>query len=491
MLGVAYGAVLEGIQASVVRVEADVSQGLPQFSIVGLPDSAIQESKSRIRAAMKNSGLPFPNSRITINLSPASMRKRGPGLDLSIAMAILCAIGHVPLNASERVAFCGELSLAGEIVPVAGIVNRALALRAAAFHRVTVAVEQRRDLVDIPGLSWSSYATLTEVLDASANEWSNELPASTDKYASSSAEPSSDFADVLGLSAVKRALSIAATGRHHILLIGPPGSGKTMVAERFRSILPELSRDDQLEVFAIHQACGEERLLNAPPPLRNPHHSLTRTGLIGGGSPPFPGEATLAHRGVLLLDELLEFQAATLEGLREPLTTKTVRLNRGTHRAVFPTDFIMVGTLNPCRCGQFGFGTCTCRPGDVHRYWSALSGPFLDRIDMVFTVRPFAHSLHTQTTTVRSVQIRGQVESATRALTERLSVVSRRLGHGADLDSHAKRLLEQVSEQLSISRRGIESVIRVARSISAVDGKDKISVGHIQEALTYRLSERP
>lgn len=491
MMGIAYGAVLEGIQASVVRVEADVSQGLPQFSIVGLPDSAVQESKSRIRAAMKNSGLPFPNSRITINLSPASMRKRGPGLDLPIAMAILCATGYVRLSESERVGFCGELSLAGDLVPVVGIVNRALALRKADFHRVSVAAEQRRDLVGIPGLIWSAHATLTKVIDAAMGGWPIRLESgiATPGDASRIMQAQPNLSEVQGLGTVKRALAIAAIGRHHIFLIGPPGSGKTMLAERFTSILPALSRDEQLDVFAVHQACGVERLLDAPPPLRNPHHSLTRAGLIGGGSPPFPGETTLAHHGVLLLDELLEFHPATLEGLREPLTTKKVRLTRGNHHVTFPTDFILVGTLNPCRCGQYGFGTCTCRPGDVHRYWSTLSGPLLDRIDMVVTVRPSANFLRVQGPSVNSAQLRSEVELAAKRLCQRQTPDLSH--HAEDLDEKSTRLVHQISAQLSLSARGLDSIIRVARSISALEGDEYIRISHIHEALSYRINERP
>ncbi|MCL6453500.1 MAG: YifB family Mg chelatase-like AAA ATPase [Alicyclobacillus sp.] len=492
MLGIAYGAVLDGVEASVVRVEADVTQGLPQFHIVGLPDSAVQESKQRIRAALRNCGLPFPNCRITVNLAPASLKKRGPGLDLPIAIAILRAIGHLDPSHDDRVAYCAEISLAGDLLPVSGIINRALALVKDGHSEIVVAKDQLRDLVDIPDSNWYACHQLQEVARLTESTWGeHRVSAQMPPHMRPQGIPT--FRDVHGMDAVKRAIAIAVTGHHSILLVGPPGAGKTMVAERIASVLPELNFPEALEVFAMHQACGVPRDYTNQPPVRSPHHSITRAGLIGGGNPPVPGEVTLANHGVLLLDELLEFSPDVLDSLREPLTTGQVRLTRAGHHTVFPAKFLLVGTMNPCKCGQYGFGDCTCRPAEIHRYWSSLSGPLLDRIDMVVPVRPEPvpaawhgddadHATH-------DLRILAQFGRVYRMMIQDPEV--RAL---MPFTPQARRTLERASLQLGLSARARSATVRVARSIAWLDvrRRDKIvTAEHVQEALSYRLTTRP
>lgn len=496
MLGVAYGAVLEGIAACPVRVEADVSQGLPLFSIVGLPDSAVQESKLRIRAAMKNSGLPFPSSRITINLSPANMKKRGPGLDLAIAVAILNAVGYLNGDATLSSAFCGELGLSGDIAPVVGVVNLALALHGSGMNRIVLSANQMEGIVPIPAFEWIAAHTLLEVVDICKSNYSlgivlpGPLPhPGQGESDSTSLWTNGNVSEVRGLTQVKRALLIAATGRHHSLLFGPPGCGKTMLAERFHTILPPLTPEQALEAYAIHQACDVPRRLDALPPVRSPHHTVTRAGLIGGGSPPVPGEVTLAHHGVLLLDEILEFQRTTLESLREPLGSRTVRVTRGGYRSVFPADFLLLGTLNPCPCGQHGFGHCTCLPTQIHRYWSSLSGPLIDRMELIIPVHPEPRATSADRETVSSEDLRKKAEQARAALMER----EQWLGHGrsSDVSSEAMKLVLRAGEKIPLSTRGIHGVLRVARTISALDGSQAVEKRHIEEGLAYRSLTRP
>lgn len=507
VVGVSYGAVLEGLDAAVVKVEADVGRGLPQFSIVGLPDSAVSESKLRIRSAFHNAGLMFPKGKITVNLSPASLRKRGAGLDLAIAVAILRSSGEVPQADDSMLGFCGELSLSGSLVPVRGILHLALAFRKHHIHRLVIAREQQKDCLPLPDLEWYAFHSLGEVVDFLRTPYHTRLLPKLDfpEPVFQQIDEMGDFSEVVGLKEVKRALTIAAAGRHHVLLVGPPGCGKTMIAERFPSILPPLTNLEALEVYAIHQASGLQRTDSVTPPLRSPHHSLTTAGLIGGGTPLTAGEVTLAHHGVLLLDELLEFQRPTLDALREPLTTGSVRLARAGQSTVLPASFILLGTLNPCPCGQRGFGECRCLDRAVDRYWSRLSGPLLDRIDLFVHVRPAKDG---QAANLRnnplpserilpSRQIQNQVIGARRALFDVAPEKSRPLvasvspqRPGAALTDTASRLLQKAALLLHLSRRGLDSVTRVAQTICLLDAEPVIGSAQIEEALAYRSQTR-
>ncbi|MBX5436747.1 MAG: ATP-binding protein [Alicyclobacillaceae bacterium] len=474
MIGTCLGAVLDGIESVVVQVEADVGAGIPHFTIVGLPDSAVSESKLRIRSAIRNSGWRFPSKRITVNLSPAGLRKRGAGLDLAIAVAILRADGQLPPLANPVVACCAKLSLSGQLVPVPAMVNLALALRGRA-DRVAVSIDQR--CVDLPGLAWHPFATLAEAARALSS--ANTLPAPVLRLpppaADSTAPPeAADFAEVEGLEEVKRALTIAAAGRHHVLLIGPPGCGKTMAAERFPTLLPRLTPEQALQVYAIRQAAGLPDAPTLIPPLRSPHHTLTVPGMIGGTAQLTPGEVTLAHHGVLLLDELLEFRRTTLESLREPLVHHCVRLTRGGRTTTLPANFILLGTLNPCPCGRRGFGECRCGDAEVSRYWSRLSGPLLDRIDLVVTIQP------------RTQHPRTPLREDSNAMRMRVEHAVRRAQKPVPWSHASAQLLRRAVDGLHLSRRAADSVRRVAETICTLSEFEEVRPEHVHEALGLR-----
>jgi len=491
LIGTALGTVMDGLEPRLVHVEADVSRGLPQFSIVGLPDSAVAESKLRIRSAIRNSGFMVPPQRITVNLSPASVRKRGAGLDLPIAVAILRASGQLPERNGADSAFCGELSLSGNVTGVDGIVNVALCVHRAGVKQLYLPGSQADQGVLLPPLEWIAADSLADVVHALTHpDERKRLSFSENPYVDT--YPEEKMSDVLGLENVKRGLVIAAVGGHHTLIMGPPGCGKTMVAQRFPTLLPNLSDGDALACYAIWQAAGLPRKLTHRPPVRMPHHSLTSSGLIGGGSQIHPGEATLAHRGVLILDELLEFSRQTLDALREPLASRQIHLARLGNHVILPANFQLIGTLNPCPCGYHGSASCRCSQREVRQYWSALSGPLLDRVEMILSVPPQRRRSQAAAPAAKTdEELRAAVRQARENLESRPGVKS---GIGPiltldDFDEGARSLLQRVSDNLKMSMRGLKSLERIARSISALESRTAVTASDVEEA--YHLKSSP
>lgn len=494
MLAVARTFTLFGIAAHEVHVEVDVGGGLPAFSLVGLPDTAVRESRERVRAAVSNSGFKFPLHRITASLAPADLRKAGPGFDLAIAAALLAALGEVPAALLRRYWLAGELALDGSIRPVAGVLAMAEEARRRGAEGIVVAEKNVPEAALVDDLAIVPLRRLEELVAFGRGELT---PVESSRLAPPSLNGEGpDLADLLGQAYLRRALEVAAAGGHSLLIIGPPGAGKSFAARRLPSILPPLDREKAIEVTRIASACGRPPPAGklAERPFRAPHHTISAVGLVGGGIPPRPGEVTLAHEGVLFLDELGEFSRAALEALRQPVEEGRVTLTRGHHTLVLPCAFMFIAASNPCPCGHGESSRqCRCPEPSVRRYEAKMSGALTDRIDISIRVeQPSADALRSgpgeSSSAVRDRVVSARERQARRLGPGRCNAVmgSAETRAACPLGGPAEELLIRSHKQFGLSGRGHERVLRVARTVADLAGEDRIRVDDLAEALMLR-----
>ena len=503
MVAQLYSMGIYGMDAFPVEVEADLSSGLPAFEVVGLPDAAVKESRDRVRSAMKNCGYKFPVSRITVNLAPADKKKEGTLYDLPLLVALMKASGQLAADLSGSV-FLGELSLSGQTRPVRGVLPMVMEARKRGFRSCYVPRENAAEGAVVKGIRVYPVADVPSLL---AHLTGARLisPASPDAEPRENAAPLPDFSEVCGQAQARRALEVAAAGGHNVLLIGPPGSGKSMLARRLPSILPEMTFEETIETTKIHSVAGvlpPGASLIRTRPFRAPHHTVSPAGLAGGGSIPRPGEISLAHNGVLFLDELPEFSRAAMEVLRQPIENGWVTISRVGGTVTYPCSAMFVAAMNPCPCGYFGHPTrhCICTPQAVSRYLARVSGPLLDRLDLHIEVPPVEfEELDSDEKAESSAAIRARVNAARAVQNKRFRgtgiacnarITPDRLREFCPMEEKSHRLLKAAFQKLGLSARAYDRVLKVCRTIADLDGRETILPRHVAEAVQYRTLDR-